>query len=195
MTDMAATTNRWTAPQLPQRRPQAPRRVRRVSQGAPSASEEAFSHLGELLARRYGQSRSRSFRALCAALEEAEAEICATRGVSDAQARRLKEWLLRDLARMAAVLARSPAVSSAATRLAAAREAGMPQQLARVLGLCGDAVYRLAGESRATHLATGDITCAGTLVCVGCGRRTPCRGVVLVEQCRQCRADSFTKTF
>lgn len=190
-------TKKWAAPELPppQGSVHVPRRVRLAGNGAPSASQEAFDHLAELFLARYRSSRIRSFQAMWVAMEGALEDLVASRGVSEAQAHRLKEWMLRDLTRMAAALVRGPRALAEALRQAAARDGGALARLMEVLTLSADAVYRIAGESRGATIHTGDVTCSGALACTECGRLQRCRGTLTVEQCRNCHGDSFTKTF
>ena len=192
---------KWEAPELPPPLgsggggARGSRRVLLAGAGAPSASQEAFERLAALFLARFRACPAHTFQALWPALEGATDELLAGRGVSEAQAHRLRQWLARDLALLAAALVRGPRASAEAVRQAAASDTGALSKLLEVLALSGDALYRVAGEHHDAPIRTGDVTCSGALACNGCGRAQRSRVTHTVDQCRNCHGDSFSKVF
>jgi rubrerythrin len=188
---------KWVAPELPPPKSSTPvsRRVSLAGSGARSASEEAFDRLAELFLARCRAQRVHSFEMMELAMDGAVEDLAAGRAVSEAQASRLKAGMSRELAHLAGILVRGPRISAEALRQSAARDNGALARLTEALALSADAVYRVAGEARGVSFRTGDVTCWGTLACAECGRLQRCRGTVTIEQCRNCRGDSFTKAF
>jgi len=172
----------------------APRRVQLVGK-ARSLLEDSFDRLAAKALQRFRESTPRTFHSLWVAIEAARADVYAAGLVGEAQSRRLQEALIRDLARLATMIARGPVVARERLARAAAEERGALGSLLEILDLSGDAIYRISDDAtNAVQRRAGDVTCAGTLACAQCGRVEKLPGSRVVLPCRECGSRSLIKS-
>lgn len=196
---MSSSFRKWADLELPASKPTStpavPASRRVLFADSRSASQESFDRLAAMFLERYRSAPSRSSQSIWQALESARADLVSRGTVSELQARRLKEGLIRDLTQMAGAMTRAHG-NAEALRRAAADDGGAFASLLQVLRACGAAMGAISSESGSgAARRVGDTTCAGTLACSECGRVQRCRETTIVAPCRDCGCRTLRKTF
>ncbi len=157
---------------------------------------DAMTDQYDLLAARFkelfeaGTEKSAEFAQ--AAMEKARQQLTAAGAFSEEQGKRLKEFLERDFASMAASMA-----DGARERLNPQRVgAGALASLSTLLGMAGSALSSIAEKTQqAISCRSGEITSAGTLTCKACGHEMHLKRTGRVPPCPKCHATEFIKSY
>jgi hypothetical protein len=158
--------------------------------------QQAFDVLVERLRQRYACAPRRTSRSLWSALEEARLELASGGGLSEALSIHLRDCVARDLHHLAAVVVReSRGTVQELGRSPSKRAEGTQGLLLDVLDMAGDGIYRLAsGNDRSAERRAGEVTCAGAVSCVRCGRVLRSPRSWSVQPCPDCGGKSFLKS-
>lgn len=184
---------------VPDRLPPQPTRAgaRRVaSRAATTGSLHARNY--DRMAKRFlafFQARApRTFQGMWDAMGAARHELVADGTLSEGQAQRLQEWLVRDLEDLAAARVRGSRAAVEEARSCAALDVGALAALLAVLDDSGDVAQRAASHARGLRLRrVGEVTCAGALTCTQCGRAQRLAASTRLEPCRLCHGGTYTR--
>ncbi|RME81941.1 MAG: NADP-dependent isocitrate dehydrogenase [Zetaproteobacteria bacterium] len=165
-----------------------------MDQGEEIADEEAalYDQLAERFRAIFAESTEKTAEAARAALEKARAQLTAAGVLGEEQGKRLKAFMERDLAHLVTELS-----EEAKSRLHPARiGAGAIAVLAQLARSAGETLRGLAERAEATiTVHSGEITSAGTLVCVDCGQELRFKRTGRVPPCPKCGGTLFRKRY
>jgi hypothetical protein len=114
--------------------------------------------------------------------------------LTQSQAQRVQEWLVRDLEHLAASMVRGSRGAAAEVRAGLRRSPGALGSLLDALEGSEDAVHHVAAHVRGPELRrVGEVTCAGMLSCAECGRPQRLAASTQLEPCRGCRGTSYLR--
>jgi hypothetical protein len=188
--------NPWIASTPPPLRAERPagRRVASLATTTGTLHARAFDRLASRFLLCFRARAACSYQGLWDALGEARRALVEEGALTEAQAQRVQEWLVRDLEHLAAVLVRGTRGVAAETRDAARAAPGALASLLDVLERSGDALYRAATHSRGPALRRGgEVTCAGSLACTQCGRPLRLAATSQLEPCRGCGGTTYSR--
>jgi isocitrate dehydrogenase len=170
-------------------------RIRTAAAIVRHRQESLYDRLAERFRLAFEEGVDKSREAMDVAAEKAREQLTAAGVMTRQQGERLKVLLLRDLDRAAAQarLARD----EGAEHLHPARQgSGALASLASVLESVGDRVHVFAHRAdEALTYRTGEVTCAGTLICTKCKAPLQFRQTGTVPPCPACSSAVFRKRY
>ena len=176
----------WSAPS-----PARSRRGRVVSgsMGSRSAKELAYDQLAQRFAECFRTSDAAGLERLWSALDRARAGIVAAGVLTADQAATASRWLLADLTHMAGVRRTMPLVAHAA-----ALRDGAAASIGTVVSTSDAWLHGLGAiaPGNARRLV-GEVTCAGTVTCRGCGRQQRLERSTFLTPCPGCNGEVYNR--
>jgi isocitrate dehydrogenase len=164
------------------------------SAGGPE-HEALYDRFTERASELFAAGQEKSLEASEKAMDAARHQFSAAGEFSAEQGENFKEYMRRDLAQTERDMR---AVSQGTTEhLHPARlGAGALSSLARMLEVAGSAMQSWSRKAEdALHFGTGDITTAGTMTCVACGKSLQLKRTSRIPPCPSCSGTQFRKGY
>ncbi len=160
-----------------------------------AVDDEAAGHYDELADRareifESGAEKTQEF--MQSSMENAREQLTAAGTFTEEQGQRLKSFLEHDLSRMAESMR-----DEAKSRLNPSRlTVGAMASLSAVMKAAGSAINDLASKAdQGLHCRSGEITSAGTLTCIQCGKAMHFKKTGRIPPCTECHHTEFLKSY
>jgi len=158
-------------------------------------ADEAAGHYDELADRAreiFEASAEKTQEFIQSSMETAREQLTAAGTFTEDQGQRLKSFLEHDLSRMAESMR-----DEAKSRLNPSRlTVGAMASLSAVMKAAGSAINDLASKAdQGLHCRSGEITSAGTLTCIQCGKEMHFKKTGRIPPCTECHHTEFLKSY
>lgn len=179
----------------PKRADTAMKRIERAVAIVRMRREELYDRYADRVHTLYSEGKEKTLEGMDEAMRTAREQMQSAGSFTMKQGERFESFLRRDM--QLAALELKELGNEAIERLDPARvSAGVLASLGAVLRHAGDTLKRLAASANdALTYRTGEVTSAGTLTCLGCGKQLRFKSTGTVPPCPKCRKTEYRKGY